>query len=532
VVDELDPDEILPSMRRNADDEAAGVLVHLGKNDIQTLMFTGSRQGTEIGVKRAIDASKSHPDGNYVDIAPYHAGLSKQKRRAVENKLAGGDLDGVISTSALELGIDIGSMDATVLTGYPGTRQSFWQRVGRAGRGNTDSLSVFVPQSDAIDQYVLDNPEYLLDENIEDAVVDLSNNSVYAKHILCAASERPLTTDDKQWFGPIDRLKMWEAAGQIVGDLDRGAQYNGTARPQSDISMYATTDEQYRVKQLDGEIDMEPLDKERVYREYYPGALVLYDGDQYEVQRVVEDTYNPFVEVEETTTRNYTQAIHDKRVRNLEITQSRDLGNGYQLCAGMGTVHIDYSAYNVIDMYSGEIVEPMVPIDLDPISLRTQLMWIAFPNDIMERVIRSIPSDSLIEPKSDAEFASMGEREYTVAGGLHGGEHGMIKMAPLELRLDNSDMGGLSTLRHPELGTPVWFIHDAVEGGVGFAHSIYENFEAVAQRTLERIEACSCGRTIGCPACLMSSQCGNQNEPLHRPAASSLLRAALEQLQN
>ncbi|WP_336337339.1 DEAD/DEAH box helicase [Haloarcula brevis] len=536
VVGELDPDEILPSMRRNADDEAAGVLVHLGKNDIQTLMFTGSRQGTEIGVKRAIDASKSHPDGKYVDIAPYHAGLSKQKRRAVENKLAGGDLDGVISTSALELGIDIGSMDATVLTGYPGTRQSFWQRVGRAGRGNTDSLSVFVPQSDAIDQYVLDNPGYLLDENIEDAVVDLSNNSVYAKHVLCAASERPLTEEDKQWFGPIDRLKraveMWEAAGQIVGDLDRGAQYNGTARPQSDISMYATTDEQYRVKQLDGEIDMEPLDKERVYREYYPGALVLYDGDQYEVQRVVEDTYNPFVEVEETTTRNYTQAIHDKRVRNLEITQSRDLGNGYQLCAGMGTVHIDYSAYNVIDMYSGEIVEPMVPIDLDPISLRTQLMWIAFPNEIMDRVMRSIPSDSLIEPKSDAEFSSMGEREYTVAGGLHGGEHGMIKMAPLELRLDNSDMGGLSTLRHPELGTPVWFIHDAVEGGVGFAHSIYENFEAVTQRTLERIEACSCGRDIGCPACLMSSQCGNQNEPLHRPAASSLLRAALEQLQD
>ncbi|MFD1589275.1 DEAD/DEAH box helicase [Halorientalis brevis] len=535
VVAGLDEDEILPSMRRNADDEAAGVLVHLSKNDIQTLMFTGSRQGTEIGVKRAIEASQNHPDTKYVDIDPYHAGLSKKKRRAVENKLAEGQIDGVISTSALELGIDIGSMDATVLAGYPGTRQSFWQRVGRAGRGNTDSLSVFVPQSDAIDQYILDNPEYILGDNIEDAVVDLSNNPVYAKHVLCAASERPLTEEDTRWFGPEDRLEkaieMWNAAGQMVGDLDRGAQYNGTSRPQSGISMYATTDEQYRVKQVNGDIDMEPLDKERVYREYYPGALILYDGDQYEVQRVVEDTYNPYVEVKQTSTTNYTQAIHDKHIRDLEVERSYELGNGYQLCAGMGTVHIDYSAYNVIDMHTGEIEEPLVPIDLDPISLRTQLMWISFPPSIIDRVMQEIPPGSLLQPDEDSMFAPMGEQEYTLAGGLHGGEHGMIKMAPLELRLDNSDMGGLSMIEHPEIGTPVWFIHDAVEGGVGFAHSVYENFEAVAQRTLERIEECSCGRDVGCPACLMSSQCGNQNEPLHRPAGSSLLRAALEQVE-
>ncbi|MFD1647990.1 Zn-binding domain-containing protein [Haloarchaeobius litoreus] len=125
----------------------------------------------------------------------------------------------------------------------------------------------------------------------------------------------------------------------------------------------------------------------------------------------------------------------------------------------------------------------------------------------------------------------MGRQEYTLAGGLHGGEHGMIKMAQLELRLDNSDMGGLSTILHPEIRSPVWFIHDTVEGGVGFAHSIYENFEAVAQRTMERIEDCDCGRPVGCPACLMSSQCGNQNEPLHRQAAVSLLQAALEQVE-
>ncbi|WP_121823230.1 DEAD/DEAH box helicase [Halostella salina] len=534
AVDGLAEDEIIPSMRRNADDEAAGALVHLAKNDVQTLMFTDSRQGTEIGVKRAMNAARNHPGGQYVNIEPYHAGLSKRKRRSVENQLGSNDLDGVISTSALELGIDIGSMDATVLAGYPGTRQSFWQRIGRAGRGTTDSLSVFVTQSDAIDQYILNNPEYVLEENVEDAVVDLSNNPVYAKHVLCAASERPLTQSDAKWFGSEDRLArtidMWQAAGQMVGDLDRGAQHNGSARPQSDISMYATTDEQYEVRQLDGEIDMEPLDKERVYREFYPGALVLHDGDQYEVQEVVEDRIRPYVTLEESHSPNYTQAIHDKRITDLEVERSYELDNGYQLCAGMGTVHINYSAYNVRNIHSGEMVNAMVPIDLDPISIRTQLMWIAFPNEAVDQVLREIPVESYIRPTEKSEFPSMGEEKFTMAGGLHGGEHGMIKMAPLELRLDNSDMGGLSTLRHSEVDSPVWFIHDAVEGGIGFSHSIYENFEAVAQRTLERIDGCDCGRDIGCPACLMSSQCGNQNEPLHRPASVGLLEKALEQV--
>jgi DEAD/DEAH box helicase domain-containing protein len=535
IVSELEEDEIPPSLRKNADDEAAKALVHLAKNDVQTLMFTGSRQGTEIGVKRAIQAARTHPAESYVNLEPYHAGLSKQKRRAVENQLNGGQVDGVISTSALELGIDIGSMDATVLAGYPGTRQSFWQRIGRAGRGTSDSLSVFVPSNDGIDQYILNNPSYVLEDNVEDAVIDLSNNPVYSKHLLCAAAERPLTEDDVQWFGPRDRLEraieMWSAAGQLVGDLDRGAQYNGTARPQSRISLYATSDEQYEVRQVDGEIDMEPLDKERVYREYYPGALVLYDGDQYEVTEVVEDRVNPYVSVERSKSRNYTQSIHDKHITDITVEQSYNLDNGFRLCAGMGTVHINYSAYNVIDMYSGEMVEALLPIDLDPITLRTQLMWIAFPQRIVGQVLNEIPASSYIQPSENSEFTSMGEQEYTVSGGLHGGEHGMIKMAPLELRLDNSDMGGLSTLHHPEVGSPVWFIHDAVEGGVGFAHSVYEHFEAVAKRTLERIEGCECDRDVGCPSCLMSSQCGNQNEPLHRPAAASLLRTALEQVQ-
>ncbi|WP_435066930.1 DEAD/DEAH box helicase [Haloplanus sp. C73] len=523
--------EIVPEMRRSATEEAASVTAHLGLNGVQTLTFARSRQGTEVGVKQATSAARSHPGDGYLSVEPYHAGLSKRKRRAIENELKGGALDAVLSTNALELGIDIGSVDATVLSGYPGTRQSFWQQIGRAGRGVSDALSVFVPRGDAIDQYILDHPDYLLSDDVEDAVVDLTNDAVYARHVLCAAAERPLTEADSEWFGPLSRLEravaMWRDAGQVIGDLGRGVQYDGPPRPQSAISMYATTDDQYVVRCTNGDIDMEPLDKERVYRDYHPGALALYDGQQYEVTDILEDRPQPVVEVRAVDTREYTQTMSDKRIHDVVGERSIDLGDGVALHAGAGTVEVEYHTYKRIDIETGQTVGAPEPTGVPPLSLRTQLMWVELPQSILERVMDAVPRESVLDAPPET---AMSDREWTLGGGLHGAEHGMIQLAPLELRLDNSDMGGLSTVRHPEVGSPVWFIHDAVEGGVGFAHSIYDQFEQVATRTRERVADCDCDPKTGCPACLMSSQCGNENEPLHRPATTSVLDAVLERL--
>jgi DEAD/DEAH box helicase domain-containing protein len=190
-------------------------------------------------------------------------------------------------------------------------------------------------------------------------------------------------------------------------------------------------------------------------------------------------------------------------------------------------VEVHYHSYKRIDIETGKMVGAPEPTGVDPISLRTQLMWVELPRSILGTVMDAVPRSSVLDAP---EETSMGDREWTLGGGLHGAEHGMIKLAPLELRLDNSDMGGLSTVLHPEVDSPVWFIHDAVEGGVGFAHSIYDHFEQVASRTRERVADCDCGRDTGCPACLMSSQCGNENEPLHRPATTAVLDAVLERL--
>ncbi|WP_440991972.1 DEAD/DEAH box helicase [Haloarchaeobius baliensis] len=520
--DELDDDadfEAFKSATTSPVWEGASILAHLGLHGLQTLMFARSRKNAELGAKYAGDAASKHPRHGYVDVAPYHAGLGKETRRGTEYEFKTGQLDGVTSTNALELGIDVGSMDATVLTGYPGTRQSFWQQVGRSGRGTSDALSVFVARADAIDQYILDNPEYVLGDAIEDGVVGLENNPVYAEHVRCAAHEKPLTEADREWFDGdrLDRaVAMWRDAGQLAGDLDRAVRYTGPPRPQSEVSMYGAADTQFVVRCADGDIDMEPVDRDRAYRDHHEGALFLHAGAQYLVTEFVEDAPQPYITVERVRTDEYTETSSEKTIRELEVAERRELGDGYAIAHGTGTVEIHYTHYQRKNISTGQPTTPLQPTGLPPVELRTDLMWIETPPVLRDEILADVGG-------LDPTTASEGEVMDIFGGGLHGAEHGMIKLTPLELRLDTGDLGGLSTPMHPETGVPTWFIHSAVEGGLGFARRIYERAEPLARRTRERVAACDCSGTGGCPACIMDSQCGNQNQYLHTDATVAVL---------
>lgn len=354
--DDYNLDARTPEIRKQANTELASVTAHLGLSDVQTLSFLRSRQGCEIAAKKAQRATGDHPVDAYLDVDPYHAGLSKKRRRAIENKLKSGDIDGVLSTNALELGIDIGSVDATVLGGYPGKRQSFWQQLGRAGRGTADALSVFIPRDDAMDQYILDNPSYLLEDDVEDEVVSLDNNSVYAKHVLCASNEIRINSDDIDLLGEASRLKralsVWRDAGRLKGNLDIGAQYAGPPRPETQINMYSTTDTQYDVRCVgDGTIDIEPVQKERAYRDFHPGALFMHDGVQYEVKEIDEDPHQPIIEVKQVSTNEYTITSSDERVHDVSTERTIRLNDDIALHAGMGTVDIAYTQYHRIPIY-------------------------------------------------------------------------------------------------------------------------------------------------------------------------------------
>jgi DEAD/DEAH box helicase domain-containing protein len=568
--EEYSMDEYLGAVKR-AGAAAGDVVAHLGLHGIQTLAFTRSRQGTELTAKAAERAASDHPvsdgadhpasgdgGGGSISVAPYHAGHGKQTRRRTEGKLSGGDLDAVISTSALELGIDVGGVDATVLAGYPGSRQSFWQRIGRSGRGTDDALSVLVGRADAIDRYVLDHPEFLFEEAVEDAVVDLGNDAVYARHLLAAAAELPIDRDDERWFGEAaipaddrsdagsdgsdgeaneddgdtDRLEravaMWREAGVLVGDLDRGVRYDGPPRPAADISMYATDSETFLVECADNDIDVAPIGRDRAYREYHPGAVVVHDGTEYEVVSFEEDRPQPRVTLEELDEEVYTKTHSTKSVSDLDVRAGRDLGDGWHLKFGVGTVSLHYAHYERREVQSGEQIGPVRETGLGPIELRTQLTWVEAPPSLREAALGDVPaSDLLQEP---AQYGK-GNHQYTFLGGLHGAEHAMIELAPLELRLDSSEIGGLSIDPHPETGVPTWFIHDAVDGGIGYARAIYDHADSLVARTREHVAACGCDSVRGCPACLMDVQCGNRNEPLHRPASVAILSELEERLE-
>jgi len=530
-------DEYLGAVKR-AGAAAGELLAHLGLHDVQTLAFTRSRQGAELAAKGVERSVTDHPRSGHVSVQPYHAGLGTERRRRIEDRLGRGHLDAVVSTSALELGIDVGSVDATVLAGYPGSRQSFWQRVGRSGRGTEDALSVLVARADAIDRYVLEHPAFLFEEDVEDAVVDLANEAVYAQHVLAAANERPLTSEDERWLGSGDgapgapdaaredrlqrAVEMWRTAGLLVGDLDRGVRYEGPPRPEADVSVYATGSETFQVRRADGDLDVAPIDRERAYREYHPGAVVLHDGTAYEVVAFEEDRPTPAVTLQALDEQVYTKTHSTKEITDVTARQSRDLGEGWQLRFGTGTVAIHYSHYERRDVQTGELLGEVEPTGLPPIELDTQLTWVETPPSLREAALASVATDALLG--SPDSFAA-GDRQYTFLGGLHGAEHAMIELAPLELRLDSDDMGGLSIDPHPETGVPTWFLHDAVEGGIGYARGIYDHADALVARTREHVATCGCDGVRGCPGCLMDVQCGNRNEPLHRPAAVAILSA-------
>ncbi|NGM71506.1 DEAD/DEAH box helicase [Natronolimnobius sp. AArcel1] len=554
--------------------EAPRLLSHLTYQDAQTLLFTPSRKLAELSVKRA---AKFREENHYYTnpgrrngIEPYHAGHSRKKRHGTEHQLKTGLLDGVASTNALELGINIGEMDATVQLGYPGQRQSFWQQIGRAGRGEKRALSVLVAEHRTLDQYVITHPDYLLENDVEDAVVDIDNDAVFATHLRCAADELALDESDAGAFAERERLEraveMWRRAGQVQGALETGVSYVGPPRPQGSVSLYATTGEEYEVQLADGvderhDPEMEPLAEERVLRDFHEGAVRLHQGRQYEVTAVDHDAPRPSVTLQPTDVDYYTRTQTDVTVLDAVSEKSRDIGD-FTLHFGRGRVLVYHGTYDKVAVHGGKKKAQAIPTENPPLSIDTHLCWLEVPQSIEDALVEKYRDFSV--PEMDGEFAETAHLGY--AGGLHAAEHATIGVAPLELMVDKRDLGGLATLsidshlaqdsveadadmnenaaddtaapkniaaaeatvREIAMGlkhepASGWFIYDGIDGGLGFARAIYENFEAVARRAREHIADCDCGRVDGCPACVMDEQCGNDNQPLHRDAAVDIL---------
>jgi DEAD/DEAH box helicase domain-containing protein len=486
--------------RRSLLTEGALVFANLVSQGIRTIAFAKTRKGAELIYRYAADRVG-------VDLArrisPYRAGYTARERRAVEGRLFRGELLGVVSTSALELGVDVGSLDAVVCCGYPGSVASIWQQWGRAGRGSDPALSIYIAGRDALDQYLFENPSRVLGRRVEAARVTLENPYILGPHLMAAAHEAPLEAGDEEYFGPAYRDVAQEMlqAGALAASGGR-LVYAGGDNPARRISLRSASSETVLIADEEGEL-VGTAEASRAPSELHPGATYLHRGMAYEVEELDLGAHRAVAR--RVPNRFYTRPRIETDVEILEELEKRDLANGATLGWGRVRTTDSVTYYKKVRVADDNEVG-IYPLDLPDVILETQALWVTLP---------PIPRGAR------PSFESFG-------GALHAGEHGMIGLLPLFAMCDRADIGGLSTPVHRQTNLPTIFVYDGYPGGVGISRRGYDAFEALARDTLGVIARCPCER--GCPACIQSPKCGNWNEPLSKDGAISLLRYLLGQV--
>src|ERR687894_192374 len=488
--------------RRSLLTEGALVFANLVSQGVRTIAFARTRKAAELIYRYAAD--RLGVDGAR-RISPYRAGYTPRERREIEGRLFRGDLLGVVSTNALELGVDVGALDAVVCCGYPGSVASIWQQWGRAGRGDDPSLALYIAGRDALDQYLFENPKRVLGRRVEAARVTLENPYILGPHLLAAAHEAPLDAEDEEYFGPAYRevLQGLAGSGVLAASGDR-LVYVGGDNPARKISLRSASSETVLIADEEGEL-IGTAEASRAPSELHPGATYLHRGMAYEVEEL--DLGARRAVARRVPNRYYTRPRVETDVEILESLEERELANGAALHWGRVRTTDSVTFYKKVRVADDREVG-VFPLDLPDVILETQAFWVTLP----PLPIGARPS-----------FESFG-------GALHAGEHGMIGLLPLFAMCDRADIGGLSTPVHRQSRLPTVFVYDGYPGGVGISRRGFDAFESLARDTLGVITRCPCER--GCPACIQSPKCGNWNEPLSKDGAVSLLRYLLGQVSN
>ncbi|MDH4223303.1 MAG: DEAD/DEAH box helicase [candidate division Zixibacteria bacterium] len=472
------------------------LLVHSVKNNLQTICFVVSRKISEL---ISFWIKNENPK---LKITSYRAGYLPLERREIERKLRQRELEGVVSTTALELGIDIGGLDCVIISGYPGTIASFFQQAGRSGRKTQDSLVIFVGFEDALDQYLLRHPGILLAGNFENAIIDLSNPYITSGHLLCASSELPLKKEDYEIFGKDSEeiLKSLQKEN-LVRQTPEGFVYCGKERPQQVISLDNISDQTVKVV-WENQI-LETVDLQRAYSEAHTGAVLIHQGESYIV--VDLDLKNMKAKVKREEVDYFTEAVDIDEVKIIE-DEERKVFRDFILYLGKVEVHNRYIGYKVKKF---EQVVNFIQLDLPTVIFQTMGLWYELPVHI----------------RNECEF-----RGLDFSGGMHAVEHAMISISPLLAMCDRKDLGGVSYPFHPETGKSLIFIYDGYEGGIGISEKLFETFKNLVQMTYSLIKDCDCEE--GCPACILSSKCGNNNRPMDKKAALYILENMLSSISN
>lgn len=493
--------------RRSALAEASYVTAESLIAGARVIAFAPTRKAAELvygNVRRRLEDRGKRDAAERVQ--PYRAGYTPEQRRDIERRLFAHELDAVIATQALELGIDVGSLDVAIVTGFPGTITSLRQRWGRAGRSG-HGYAVLVAGQDALDQYFMREPDRLLGRSVEEAIIDLHNPLISGPHLEAAAYERALTPADEPYFGEQGLLQAERLAQ--AGRLRRRNDGLVWARPYSPaagIGLRTASNEQFAiVESRQGEV-IGTVERERVFRFCHPGAVYLHLGRSYLVQHL--DLQDRVVMIDDFDGSYYTQAKTDKNVMIAGQADSRQLPGGV-LFAGDLEVTEQVIAYQRRDLTDGHIMDTTT-LDLPEQTFTTQAFWLAVPQPVLDRAVAGLAeTDELATP-----------------GSLHAAEHALIALLPLYAMCDRWDIGGLSTPWHWQTDAASIFVYDGYPGGIGLSRRGYDAFESLAEAARTLVAECPC--ESGCPSCVQSPKCGNLNEPLSKAGAVMLLRAVLE----
>jgi len=470
------------------------------RRGLRTIAFTKARRVTEL-MHAWVQAAEPALAGR---ISSYRAGFLPEERRAIERRLFEGELLGVISTSALEMGIDVGGLDVCILVGYPGSQIATWQRAGRVGR-NGEAAIAMVAMPDALDQYLVAHPRTFFERGFEQAVLDPENAELLAAHLACAAAELPLRAAEPWLERP--RVAAAIAQAEERAELLRsesGREWFAARRSPHRAVSLRSTGTSFEILEADPQARRTRSERRtvgtigsgHVQSECHEGAIYLHHARAWRVAELDLEERKVWVTPSDGAT--YTRALSEKETSILTRERSRPAGN-FRLCLGRVKVTTRVTGYERRRVRGQELLG-MEPLDLPPTSFETSSLWLELPDEI---------------PKL------LQQAERHVMGALHAVEHAALSLFPLFALCDRFDVAGITYRHHPELGRAAIFLYDGHAGGLGLAASLFERIEALLEATRERLRDCDC--ESGCPACVHSPRCGNGNRPLDKAGALDAL---------
>ena len=489
-------------VRRSAGAEAARVMADLIAEGARTLTFVRSRRGAELTALGARARLEDVAPELTERVASYRAGYLAEDRRALERALAEGDLRGLASTNALELGVDIAGLDAVVLAGFPGTVTSFWQQAGRSGRRGQGALILLIARDDPLDTYLVHHPEALLDKPIERVVIDPGNPYVLGPQLLCAATELPLTDAE---------VRAWNAEAVAEALVDDGLLRRRPSGyfpspgvdPHPAVDIRGSSGGQIAILETETGRLLGSSDVGRAPATVHPGAVYLHQGESYMVDSLDFEDGVAFVHAEDPGYTTFARELTD-----IAVTGPGERKTFGPITLGLVPVSVSNTVIGYLRRQrSGEVID-FVELDMPTRTLDTKAVMCTITPEALQ---------------------DNGVEALRIPGALHAAEHAAIGLLPLVASCDRGDIGGLSTAVGPVAGLPTIFVYDGYPGGAGFADRGFQQIAAWWGATAAAIEACEC--PLGCPSCVQSPKCGSGNDPLDKLGAVRVLRLVLGELE-